>query len=241
MRMTATGILLLAAALAVSSPARAQSANDSAVSAPSVLDAPSAPAAPSGGRSAGARAFGAYEYDIARPSVAFQDELGSSKFSTLSGGVDITGLWRQVFLRVDLAHLSGSGSRGFTNGSGQFVSLNIPMTVSMTPIDIGAGWRIESRGVRERAATPYVGAGVVFMKYSETSANSISGEDVSATYKGFFVLVGVDVPVTRVLSIGGEGVFRSVPITPATNTLLDVLNERNLGGAAIRVTFSVKY
>jgi hypothetical protein len=242
MRRVLSGVCVVVAALGAARSARAQAADNppAATPAPAAAEAP----APAPVHRVGIRAFGGLEYQFLLANVAYQDELGASKFATLAAGVDVTNIWHRVFVRFDVSHLSKDGSRGFIDSSNQFVSLNDAMTVSMTPVDIGAGWRLEppDKGTgRAPRLTPYVGAGLTILKYGETSAHSIPGEDVAATYKGAFFLLGADIAVQKYVIVAVEGVFRSVPVTPSSTGILSVLNENNLGSGGVRVMIAVKY
>jgi hypothetical protein len=231
--------VLTAAVLACAVPAWAQDSASNGVPAAVTVDqgATRVPAKPP----IGGRVFGLFDLNKMSASQSFTAILGTSTLKGFGAGADVFDLWKHAFVRVDVSHFSKSGSRVFADSTGTVVSLNIPTTIAMTPVDIGAGWRFVTGSGHQRI-TPYAGAGLLWLKYSETSSFSNSGEDVSQSYKGTVLFGGVDVDVMKHVSIGAEGQFRSAPATGASaSSVFSLYNESNLGGSTIRVLFGVKF
>src|SRR5262249_32644992 len=132
--------------------------------------------------SVGIRAFGVVDTDALTAHQSFDAVLGTSRLTAFGGGADVLNIWKTVFVRAALSHTNKSGNRAFAV-NGQVVSLNIPIKVSMTPVEIGGGWRFASS--RSSHVVPYAGGGVLIQTYSEKSNFAGSGDDVSQTNTGY--------------------------------------------------------
>jgi hypothetical protein len=62
-------------------------------------------------------------------------------------GRRVTNVVSKVFIRGMVAHAGKDGERVFVN-DGQVFPLGIPLTVGMTPIELGGGWRLGRRSPR---------------------------------------------------------------------------------------------
>jgi opacity protein-like surface antigen len=147
----------------------------------------------------------------------------------------VLNVWKTLFLRVSASRISKGGNRAFVF-NGQAVSLGIPITVQMTPIEVAAGWRFVS-GSR---VTPYIGGGALFVKYAETSAFAGSGDDVSQSNRGYCAFGGADVTISGWLVVGAEGEYRNVPHALGTGSVSQDFGETNLGGLTVRVLIGFK-
>ena len=213
---------------------------------PSVAYAQSRPQprpAPPGSRTApkkqpiGFRAYGFYDFEVKSASQTFTAVTGSSIFNGFGGGFEVTNLWKNVFARLTVSYASKSGQRVFVNNNTVF-PLGIPLTVSMTPIEVAAGWRqtVDRRGLY----SAYAGGGAMFLAYSETSTQSIAGEDTSQTFGGFTLFGGFDRGFHKNLFVGAEAMYRGVPSAIGTAGVSQIYGETNLGGFAVRVLFGFK-
>ena len=98
----------------------------------------------------------------------------------------------------------------FVDDDGEVFPLGIDMKVGITPIEFSAGYRFQPRG-RTRNMTPYVGGGIGWHRYSETSDFADSGEDVSETFTGYHALGGVEFRMSRSFALAGEAQWTTVP------------------------------
>lgn len=187
----------------------------------------------------GLRAFGFYEFDSLSASQTFDAVTGGSTTNGFGGGVDITSVWKKLFIRGAFAHASKDGQRVFVDG-GTVFPLGIPLSVGMTPIELGAGWRdkVDRRGLY----SVYVGGAAVFLLYSETStgAGATSDDNTSKTFGGYSIFGGLDRGFHKNLFVGFEAQYRGVPNAIGTAGVSQVYNETNLGGFALRVMFGYK-
>ena len=186
----------------------------------------------------GVRVYGIVEDEMLAATKSFSAVLGTSRVLHVGAGADILHLGGGgAFARVDGTHASRSGSRVFVDSTQHAFSLNVPITVSMTPIEIGGGWRFMAFDRRGRIV-PYVGATGVWLRYGESSALADPGDDVRVTLKGASLFGGVEVTARR-LCVAVEGVYRYLPNAIGAAGASGAFNEDNLGGTAIRVRFGI--
>lgn len=165
---------------------------------------------------------------------SFEAVTGSSSLSGAGVGLEVHRVWRKVFLRAATSKLTADGQRVFVF-DGTVFPLGIPLEVSMRPVEIGAGWRFSPVGKR---LVPYLGAGVLWMKYNETTSGDSSSEAVRETWRGAVVFGGVDVQVWRAVSAGAEVAWRSATVKDPGGVFA-AFGEDSLGGASVRVLLSI--
>lgn len=203
----------LMAALVVAAPAFAQSA----------------PAERIGGRVFG---WGDWQQMTARES--FDAVTGSSTLTGAGGGAEVHRLWRGVFVRAAASQMKADGERVFVF-DGTVFPLGIPMDITMTPIEVGAGWRFSPVGGR---LVPYAGAGALWVKYTEESQGDVASERVNETYRGAVIFGGIDVSVWRYVSAGAEVAWRTAEVKNPAGSL-GAFGEDDLGGVSVRVMVSI--
>lgn len=220
-----TGCLLVMVTLALALP-RAVSAAEEPQSA--------APAAPKA--HVGLRAYAAIDGDSMAASRSFEAVLGTATLVAYGGGVDVTDVWKHLFLRAAVTHASKDGSRAIFTGT-DAVSLGIPLTVSMTPVELGGGWRFATSSGR---FVPYVGGGALVLSYQERSEFADASDNVSETFTGYEAFGGAEFGLTKWLVAGGEAQYRGVPNALGDAGLSQAFNETNLGGFTARFTIGIK-
>jgi len=191
-------------------------------------------AAPKPKQQIGFRAYMTFDWQQMAATNTFKALFDSSSFNGVGAGGEVIGLGGGLFARVSFAHMTRTGSRAFVQG-GEVVSSGVPYTVALTPIDLAGGWRAQTLGGGRY--TPYLGGGLVVMRYSETSTPAGSA-DSSGSYKGYEFFGGLDVSVWKKwLSLGVEAQYRGVPNALGTaNSVSASYSETDLGGATVRVT-----
>jgi opacity protein-like surface antigen len=170
---------------------------------------------------------------------SFNAILGTSRLTAFGGGVDVLNVWKTLFLRAGVSHTTMNGSRAFVV-NGQGISLNIPITVSMTPVEIGGGWRFSGARLGRHVVVPYAGSGALIQPYSERSPFG-SGGDVSQTNTGFTFFGGVEVDLSKWFLVGVEGQYRGLPHAIGTAPVSKDFGETNLGGFTARVLVGLKH
>jgi hypothetical protein len=189
-------------------------------------------------RGIGIHGFVLYERTAMIASQSFDAVLGSSTLSGTGGGVEVLRLWRGLFARVVGSTARAEGSRTIAAG-GDPESVDIPTTVEVSPLVIGAGWRVPVG--RTGRVVPYGGAGFLRLSYRETSKFATDAENTIAVFHGYTVFGGVDVGIWKVLSAGVEAEVRHAPRAIGTAGVSQVFDEHDLGGSAIRVLVGVRY
>jgi len=171
-------------------------------------------------------------------SKTFDATLGQTTMTGLGGGGEVLRLWRGVFARVGISTSSAAGQRVLVF-EGNAIPLGIPMHVTLTPIEIGGGWR-QDLG-RLRAFGVYAGGSLVRMRFEQTSDFAHSGENVDETTSGFAAFGGVDYTIARWIVIGAEAQFRTVPDALGADGASKAFGETDLGGVTFRVMFGIRH
>jgi opacity protein-like surface antigen len=167
---------------------------------------------------------------------SFKATLGDSSGVVFGGGGEVT-TRMGVFFRADVSRFKEDGERVFVSG-GQVYPLDIPLTVTMTPIEFTGGYRFFThRRPGQRGGLrilPYVGGGVGVLRYKEESKFDQAGEQVDESFTSYHVLAGVDVPVTRRIAAGVEYQHRWVRDAIGAGGVSQDFNETDLGGDTVR-------
>jgi hypothetical protein len=172
---------------------------------------------------AGARTFTA--------SQSFEAVLGSKAGPVFGAGAQVL-VGRNLFVAVDVSRFSKDGERVVVAGGEAFPN-GVATTISIVPIEVSAGWRFTDG---RRTLIPYLGGGLSWHKYKETSDFATSDEDVQFTKAGFQLLGGAEWRASRLIGVAGEAAWMSVPnaFTSATGAAA-AFGEDDLGGAVFRV------
>jgi hypothetical protein len=185
------------------------------------------------GQSPRMQAYFSYGAVSLASSETFDAVAGSTRAGSLGGGVQLTRLWRLLFADLGFSRQRLDGERVFVS-DGVVFPLDIPLEVSFTPFDIAAGWRFE----RQRFS-PYVGGGLSLITYKESSPFGRAGDDVNERGTGLLMLAGLDVPVWRFVSVGGELRYRAVSGVLGEGGASEAFGEDQLGGVQYSVRVSV--
>lgn len=186
----------------------------------------------------GLRAYGIVDLDALAARESFEAVLGTSKLTAFGGGVDVVDIWKHLFARVAVTRARKSGSRVFVATGGEVSPLGIPLTVTMTPIEVGGGWRFVSS--KQTRLTPYVGVAFLSMGYTETSKFAEAGENTSERFTGQDVFGGVEVRIVKWLVAAGEVQYRRVPDALGAGGVSKDFGESDLGGVTARITIGIR-
>jgi hypothetical protein len=164
--------------------------------------------------------------------------VGKSTFVGPTVGADVYGgsLPRGLFVRAGFSRFSADGERVFVVDDESF-GTGIPLTVKMTPVEIGAGFRSagggQSTGRPRSRVTSYVGASVAFVTYQEISEFADEGENDAERFTGFALFAGFDVRVAKFVSAGVEAHLRQIPGFGKAG-VSEAFGEDQLGGASVK-------
>jgi hypothetical protein len=163
----------------------------------------------------------------------FQAVSETSHGLVMGGGLQVTNLWRFVFVDVAVSRMTIDGERISLNDDGAVQPLGIPLEVSMLYVDVAAGWRhVHGR------LSPYVGGGISRLRYRETTEFAQPGEDVAESGTGPLFLAGVDFALFRWMRVGGELRYRRIGGVLGSGGASARFDEDSAGGVstALRVT-----
>jgi hypothetical protein len=137
-----------------------------------------------------------------------------------------------------VTHVEKTGTRVIVDGT-EAIPLNIPLTIGMTPIELGGGWRF---GGLDKGShlVPYVGAAGLFLQYRETSEFADDSENTNTTFHGSTIFGGIDVAI-KFVHVGVEGVYRHVPNAIGAGGVSQAFKENDLGGGVVRFMFGVGF
>lgn len=164
----------------------------------------------------------------------FKATLGSSTGVFLGGGVEVV-LPQRLFFNVHVSRFRKTGERVFVDGDEVF-PLGIEMNVEIRPVEVTGGYRFQSRGPG-RNVIPFVGGGVGWHRYSETSDFAQVGDDVSKTLTGYHALGGVEFRMSRWFGITGEAQWTTISdaLGGELSSASEAYGESDLGGFGFRV------
>lgn len=195
-----------------------------------------APAAPR--RQLGVRAFAVLDSDSMTASNTFDAVLETHLLTARGGGAELLNIWKGLFVRVAATRVSRTGSRVVVVDK-EPISLGIPLTIEIQPVEFGGGWR-STIGQRGRGAF-YVGGGLLHVVYRETSKFAGVGENTDTTFNGALIFGGADVRLWHFIVGGGEVQFRSVPNALGDGGASQAFKETNLGGVTVRGLLGVRF
>ena len=163
---------------------------------------------------------------------SFEATLGSATGAMFGGGAEVV-LPQNIFFGVRVSRFTAEGERVFVSG-GQTFPLGIPMSVTITPVLLTGGLRF---GTPRSTVLPYVGGGIGWHRYQETSDFAGSDDDVDETFQGYHVLGGAEYRISRLLGIAGEAQWARVPDALGQNPLSASaeFGDTDLGGFTVRV------
>lgn len=183
----------------------------------------------------GGRAYFTYGAVSLASSDTFSAVADTSRAMSLGGGIQVTGLWRSLFVDVGVSRQSLDGTRVFVFENVVY-PLDLPLDVSFRPVDVVTGWRFD-----RRRYSPYVGGGLSLVNYNESSSFARAGDDVSERGTGYVLLAGVDVPAWRFLVLGAELRYRAVSGVLGERGASAAFGEDQLGGVQYSIRMSVPF
>jgi hypothetical protein len=209
-----------------------------------VLATPALAAAQTGDKPFRVAVYGTAGVFDATPKNSFDAILGTTSGTDLGAGAQVaweSGLLRGLFVQVDASRFEETGERVFVHDR-QVFPLGIPLTIGLTPIEVSAGYRFNPtrrvRGavVRSRLAV-FAGGGIGSVGYKEADDADVFNE----RFTSYHVMGGVDVAVWKMVQVGAEARWRTVPDSLGVGGASDEFNETDLGGTTFRVRFGIAF
>ena len=165
-------------------------------------------------------------------SQSFEAVLGSRAGVIFGAGAEAL-VGRNLFVSFGVSRFQKDGERVVV-ANGEAFPIGIDTTISIVPIEVSAGWRFTAP---RRTVIPYVGGGVGWHRYKETSDFATADEDVQFTKTGFQLLGGAEWRASRWLGVAGEAGWMSVPnaFGGGATSAAAAFEEDDLGGTVFRV------
>jgi hypothetical protein len=167
---------------------------------------------------------------------SFDAVVGSSSGPIFGGGARIGLPFGGLFVDVGAWRYRGEGERVFI-ANNEIFKLGIPVEITVTPIELSAGWRFRIR--RAPKFTPYAAGGLTILKYRETSDFSTGSEDADDSFNGYHVIGGAEYKLARWLGLTGEVSWSTVPDAIGESGVSEAFDETDLGGTTFRVKITI--
>lgn len=167
---------------------------------------------------------------------SFDAIVGKHAGPIVGGGAHVGLPWGGLFAEVGAWRFHQDGERVFINNGTRF-PLGIHEDITLTPIEISAGWRVRFR--RLPKLIPYAAVGLTSMRFQETSDVSAAGEDVDENFGGYHLNVGAEYKIMRWLGVAGEAQWSTVPDAIGAGGVSETFQENELGGKAVRLKITI--
>ena len=141
-----------------------------------------------------------------------------------------------LFVDIGAWRYRADGERAFV-ANDEIFKLGIPVEITVTPIELSAGWRFRIR--RAPKFTPYAAGGLTILKYRETSDFATPSEDADDSFNGYHLNGGVAYKLTQWVGLAGEASWSTVPDAIGESGVSKAFNETDLGGTTVRVKITI--
>lgn len=184
--------------------------------------------------------------------TTFEAAFGQPLQPFFGGGLNITQDDRAYF-ELSASRFKKTGQQAFYS-AGQIFQLGIPMTATVTPFEMTAGYRFHRRPPRvppripprgrprvsgPERFIPYVGGGVGLYRFEQTSQFATDEEKVDTRHAGVIVEGGVEMRVHRWVGVGFNVHYTHVPGILGEGGISKDAGESDLGGIAAGVKIVV--
>jgi len=156
----------------------------------------------------------------------FETVFGSSVQPFWGGGLNVA-FRNGFYVDVTASRFKKTGERAFFF-DGQGYGLGIPLTVTVTPLEVTAGQRIQVAP----SVFLYTGFGAGSYRYQETS--EFDDGPFEKRHIGYLVAAGVEFRVTRWVGVSGDAQYTYVSGIIGTGGVSKEAEETKLGGIAGR-------
>jgi len=177
----------------------------------------------------------------------FDAAFGATTEPFFGGGLNIT-QDDTAYLELTASRFRKTGELAFYN-DGEVFRLGIPMTTTITPFEVTAGYRFHRRQRRLPSSStrpivasrfiPYIGAGFGLYRYQQTSEFSTDEENVDTQHVGVIFEGGVEIRLHRYIGVAVDLRYNYVPGILGEGGISQLADENDLGGIAARVKLVV--
>ena len=166
----------------------------------------------------------------------FDVAVGSAFGAIFGGGARVGLPVGGLFVNIGAWRYRGNGVRALVFEGEEFL-LGIPLTVSITPLEVSGGWQFRFRGAPQ--FRPYVAGGLTSYGYKEVSGFATDAENVDERFGAYHLAGGAAFQVEQWIGVAWELNWTSVPDAIGKGGLSAVFNETNLGGTSLRFKITI--
>jgi hypothetical protein len=199
------------------------------VALPASAQSASAATAPSEPPEAAFRGFFVATQQSFAASTTFDATFGKSSQPFFGGGISVT-TPSGVFVEFGITRFSKTGQRAFVN-NGQAFPLGIPLTATITPLELSVGYRF---GATKWRVIPYAAGGFGRYNYKEESGFAGDGDNLDTHHVGYLLNGGVEVRLQKWIGVAVDGQYTHVPGILGEGGISQDAGETDLGGVAFR-------
>jgi len=167
---------------------------------------------------------------------SFDVILGEPSGTIYGGGARVGLPLGGLFVEVGAWRFRGEGERVFIF-EGQEIPLGVPVEITVTPLELTAGWEFRFR--RLPKLRPYVAGGYTSYGYKETSEFATDAENVDERFPGYLLGGGVEYRIARWLGLAGEFAWATVPDAIGESGVSAEFDETDLGGTSVRFKITI--
>ena len=160
----------------------------------------------------------------------FKAAYGKSVEPFFGGGLQVA-MRNGAFVEFGISRFKKTGQLAFVN-NGQTFQLGIPVTATITPLELSAGYRFGASG--SSRFIPYAAAGVGRYAYREVADFAIEGDNVDTHHVGYLAAGGLEVRVHRWVGLAVDAQYTHVTGILGTGGVSKDAGESDLGGIAGR-------
>jgi opacity protein-like surface antigen len=165
---------------------------------------------------------------------SFQAILDKESGPIFGGGGQVLLPWG-LYVEVGAWRFKDDGERVFIGPNDEVFRLGIPVTITVTPLEITGGYRFRV----SPKIVPYAGVGYSKYRYKETSDFAEPGENVNESFAGWHVAGGVEYLPLQWLGVGVEVGLSSIKDSIGQGGVSAAFGEDDLGGTSVRLKISV--
>jgi hypothetical protein len=165
----------------------------------------------------------------------FKAVFGRSYEPFFGGGLQVV-FHGRYYVEANASRFKKTGQRVFRN-NGQNFSLGIPLTATITPVEIVGGYRFKPRQMPR--VRPFLAAGVTVYSYKETSDFVDASDNIDTRHAGFAGTGGVEFRLGRWFGLSGDATYTHVTGILGQSGVSKEAGETDLGGLGARIKLIV--
>ena len=162
--------------------------------------------------------------------ATFKAIFGNSYAPFFGGGLQVA-FHGKYYVEMGASRFQQTGQRAFRN-NGQNFNLGIPLTATITPLEVTAGYRFRPRQLRQ--LRPYVGGGFTSYAYKEVSDFADADGNLTARHAGLVGVAGLEYRLHRYVGISADMELSHVTGILGQQGISKDVGESDLGGVSAR-------